>query len=415
MMAALILSFALQAASPGEFSSIQAAIDRASDGEVIKVPPGRYRERIDFRGKSLKIIAWDFAADRPGTPLDHIIEAPREGPVVTMAARMLPVEGKRIEMVLEGFTVTGGTAPRGAGVYLEGPVFAEIYRCMITGNAALGVQEPEEGLGGGVYVDGTASLTLLSSLVAGNVSEGPGGGVYVATAPIVEEKRGRVSLINCTVTANRSKGPAVNLSGLRGETCLVNNIIWGNAGGDLASDTDVPASCNLFGSAAGVVCAERCLFVDPLFAAFDAADFRLTRRSPARNAGCDPGACLVRPFRRPPEYSDITGRMPEGERDMGVFEYFEIFVRADVNQNGDGAELGDAISILDYLFKGAPNTCLDSTDSNDDGRADLSDAIYILIYYFLQGPPPPPPFPEPGEDLTPDDLDCRLYLPGGGL
>jgi hypothetical protein len=46
----------------------------------------------------------------------------------------------------------------------------------------------------------------------------------------------------------------------------------------------------------------------------------------------------------------------------------------------------------------------DACDTNDDGRFDIADAVYILSYVFDGGPPPPPPFPDCGIDPTPDDL-----------
>jgi hypothetical protein len=64
------------------------------------------------------------------------------------------------------------------------------------------------------------------------------------------------------------------------------------------------------------------------------------------------------------------------------------FIRGDAN--GDGIiNLGDAVYVLNYLFKGgpAPNP-LDAGDANCDGTVDLGDAVYILNYLFKGGPPP---------------------------
>ncbi len=64
------------------------------------------------------------------------------------------------------------------------------------------------------------------------------------------------------------------------------------------------------------------------------------------------------------------------------------FARGDAN--GDGVvDLGDAIYILNYLYKGgpAPNPAW-TGDANSDGVVDLGDAIYILNYLYKGGPPP---------------------------
>jgi hypothetical protein len=58
--------------------------------------------------------------------------------------------------------------------------------------------------------------------------------------------------------------------------------------------------------------------------------------------------------------------------------------------NGDGSvDLGDAVYILNYLFKGdaAPDP-LDAGDANCDGIVDLADVVYLLNYLFKGGDPP---------------------------
>ncbi len=58
--------------------------------------------------------------------------------------------------------------------------------------------------------------------------------------------------------------------------------------------------------------------------------------------------------------------------------------------NGDGAlDLGDAIYILNYLFKSGPDPCpMEAGDANCDGVVDLGDAVHILNYLFKGGPAP---------------------------
>ena len=40
---------------PTEYTTLQAAIDAAVDGDEIKVLPGNYRERINFQGKKIRL------------------------------------------------------------------------------------------------------------------------------------------------------------------------------------------------------------------------------------------------------------------------------------------------------------------------------------------------------------------------
>lgn len=60
------------------------------------------------------------------------------------------------------------------------------------------------------------------------------------------------------------------------------------------------------------------------------------------------------------------------------------------NPNADGLiDLGDAIYILNYLFKSGPNPCpVEAGDVNCDGLVDLGDAIFLLNYLFKGGPAP---------------------------
>ncbi len=83
-----------------------------------------------------------------------------------------------------------------------------------------------------------------------------------------------------------------------------------------------------------------------------------------------------------------------------------VFLRGDTNADGQ-VNIGDAVSILGFLFSQEPNDCLDAIDTNDDGMADIGDAIYLLDFLFSQGPPPAIPFPNPGVDPTADLLDCN--------
>ena len=50
----------------------------------------------------------------------------------------------------------------------------------------------------------------------------------------------------------------------------------------------------------------------------------------------------------------------------------------------------------------------DGTDANDDGLTDVSDAVALLEFLFLNSDPLPPPR-DCGQDPTPDALGCEEF------
>ncbi|MEE3198430.1 MAG: hypothetical protein VX254_00235, partial [Planctomycetota bacterium] len=87
------------------------------------------------------------------------------------------------------------------------------------------------------------------------------------------------------------------------------------------------------------------------------------------------------------------------------------FRRGDFNSDGR-SDIGDGISVFNYLFYGATAPlCRDAADYNDDGRNDIADGVFLLGYLFMGAQPPAEPFGECGEDPTPDGLGCEIYVP----
>ena len=404
------------------FDSIQKAIEAAEDGTEILVAPGVYRERIDFLGKSLSLRA---AVPNPkdpnklipgGHPFDHLIVSPDGRP----GASMVTIGGDAgVRVVFEGFRVEKGISPRGAGVAVIGKAQAEIARCIIRNNLA-------EEAGGGVFVGPEAGIVLVSTAVIDNEAQQVGSAILVAPG----EAERTVAMVGCTVTANRGPGGAVFFDLAPGSSpCLLNNILVGNVGGpDAVSAGELQLSYSMVGRIEGFQCREGCLFdVKPFFAGIRRGNFRLLPKSPGIDAAFGNPPCLKEirlPFRKQDEDGgDFEGDEPFNDpdtpdtgsgdppyKDMGADEYLPVFVRADANADGV-IDISDPISVLDYLFGTATNTCDDAVDSNDDGGLDVGDVVWTLSYLFAGGPWPPAPFPTAGTDPTPDSLTCTYYGP----
>ncbi len=86
------------------YCSIQVAIDNAVDTDEIVVAPGTYFETINFLGKAITLKSSAGAAVTT-------IDAQAAGSVVTCNS------GEGLDTVLDGFTITGGLAGSGGGMF----------------------------------------------------------------------------------------------------------------------------------------------------------------------------------------------------------------------------------------------------------------------------------------------------------
>ena len=208
---------------PGEYGTIQGAIDACVAGDVVVVGSGTYtgtgNKNLQLR-KTITVRSASGAAS-------CIIDCQHDG-------RGFYIDGEATAAsVVDGFTIrngytedragglycsstatvvncilTGNVSAMGGGAYLTG--YAKMRDCVITGNSAL--YEFPEGLGGGgiagagFYVTnctitgnwarfggGTAGGGIfVNCAISGNVAEVAGGGIY----------RGGAELANCVITGN---------------------------------------------------------------------------------------------------------------------------------------------------------------------------------------------------------------------
>ncbi|HNS22374.1 MAG TPA: right-handed parallel beta-helix repeat-containing protein [Sedimentisphaerales bacterium] len=211
---------------PAEYSSIQAGIEAAQDGDVVLVAPGVYYETINFSGKAITVTSKD-PNDRAVVGYT-VINADQEGSAVTFE------NGETPASVLTGFTITGGfgtlnsafeggnTIFWGGGIYCY-QASPTITKNIIAGNRApvvLANTEAESllGYGGGIAcIESNAVIT--HNVIRNNVS-------FIAGGLIVYI--GQATVTNNLIYSNSAYlgGGAVLTSGV-----LVNNTIVGNDAG----------------------------------------------------------------------------------------------------------------------------------------------------------------------------------------
>jgi hypothetical protein len=231
-------------AVPADQATVQDAIDAALAGQRICVGPGIYLERVDFGGLDVEVVSTDGA---PTT----ILDGGGTGPVVTFES------GESRAAVLQGFTITGGSAARGGGVYvsasspvlrdlvvdgceastLGGGLFVEDSAGLFEGITAQGGMAFDDG--GGLAVLGSASAEFRDLVLLSNQAEN-GGGLYMLDSSATVEGLW-IESNSATMT-----GAGVNLVG--GAPTLVDAVILGGDtwfGGGLCTSSTAPLLQNV--------------------------------------------------------------------------------------------------------------------------------------------------------------------------
>lgn len=218
---------------PGDHPNIQSGIDAAAENDTVLVAPGTYvgqaNKDLDFHGSDRVLLSEGGAAF---TIIDCV-------PGWNGGRGFYFHSGETASTVVRGFTITGGTAFDGAGIYcldssptiedckisnnsathMGGGVFCQnadpiLSNCHIVDNSALarggGIYAVDasptirnskisfnraEEYGGGVYSWGSSSLSAIGSAISHNFAGIYGGGLYF-TGP------GSVTLEECRVSEN---------------------------------------------------------------------------------------------------------------------------------------------------------------------------------------------------------------------
>ncbi len=243
---------------PGDYPTIQAAINAAEDGDTVMVAPGRYtgdgNRDIRLWGKDIVVRS---VSGPEVTVLD--VEGTRHEPHRSFIA----VDGEPPTCRIEGFTLRGGyligntggsnNGGGGAAVYVRNSS-PTIAACIMEDNDSdtlLNVNV-RDGNGGAVYVEGTSNMTITGCVMRNNIAGRRGGALFVGhefTANIVMSScvidsnhagnsgggvyinRSMCSLMNTTLVRNSSVFTAGAIDAEFCELNVANCVFWKNTGG----------------------------------------------------------------------------------------------------------------------------------------------------------------------------------------
>ncbi|NIR67466.1 MAG: S8 family serine peptidase [candidate division Zixibacteria bacterium] len=399
------------------WTTIQAAIEDANNGDELIADGGLYIENIDFLGKSIILRSGnindynDQTINRDGT----LIFGNNNGSVVTFR------NGEDPNTVLKGFTISGGLAEYGGGIECDGasPTISDcniidnaaefygggidcfyaspvIINCVITDNQAFsGI-----GIGGGINCE-QASPTIEHCFITNNYAGNVGGGMaYYFSSPSIfncfilnnsaTNQSGGIdcdtsspTITNCTIANNNSLEGGGIAASLSSTPVITGSILWNN-GDDLYGCSAVYSCIQDGDPGIGNINS------NPLFLTGPLGDYYLSQiaagqlvESPCVNVG-DP--CV--PFTRLLQYTTRTDSVIDmGLVDMGahyprtVLEMIQLNTSV-VGGNGSidpNSKLVKKYSVQQLTAYPDPNYRVRAwTGTDDDSSTDVNNTVTMI-------------------------------------
>jgi len=228
---------------PSEYTTIQAAIDDANNGDAVLVAPGTYtgdgNRDILFKGKAITV----KSEEGPQTCIIDCQGSPEE------YHHGFYFGGRRsyndANSILQGFTIMNGYASSGGGIFCAGDS-QRMIECIIKDNAAIEGGGIECALssnltlinciifnnaatsGGGVSTGGNSQPTFMNCFITGNKATHYGGGASISGGDFYGGDS-QPTFINCFITGNNAtEGGGISITAVRSQPTFTNCFITGN-------------------------------------------------------------------------------------------------------------------------------------------------------------------------------------------
>jgi len=211
---------------PADYSTIQEGVDVSVNADTVLVQPGTYVENINYNGK-LIIVASLFLTTQDITYISQtIIEGDNYGSVVAFES------GEGSTAILSGFTIMGGLAWDGGGIYCENSN-PSLDNLIISDNYVFGN-------GGGIFCE-DSNLTLENVTIINNSTDNDGGGIFLNNSNAILEN----VTINSNLAENDGGGIFCVASNPSLENITINGNLAENDGGGISYSDSTPSLINL--------------------------------------------------------------------------------------------------------------------------------------------------------------------------
>ena len=344
---------------PSEYSTIQAAIDAAFDGDEVVVADGIYtgsgNRDIDFSGKAITV------RSESHDPYNCIIDCQGSTSAEHRGFYFHSCEDR--DSILDGFTITNGylfsePLPEGGGIFcLNACTKPTIRNCIITGNSAYS--------GGGISCYGSSPKISNCIITNNEAYYDKGGGILCWNYS-------NAKIIGCTICDNEAKYYGGGIFFYGGGAKLKNSILWGNTAGtgnQIRTHMGDPtvSYCDVQGGWSGT----GNINIDPQFVDRPGGNYHLSISSPCIDSG-DPDFSPA-----PEEWDiDVEPRVMGGRVDIGADEVSEMLTDFDDNRVVDISDF----SILSegWLGSSGQGTWNEDCDTNQDGSVNEFDFLTLV-------------------------------------
>jgi hypothetical protein len=218
---------------PGEYSTIQAGIDAAADGDIVLVDTGAYEENINFNGKAIMVKSY-YDPENPDSSYIYYTIIDGGNPIDSTRASVVTMEnGADTNCVIQGFTIRNGTGSKYGNFLIGGGINCYGGGKIINNRIINNTVENDEWAGGaGIYAEGYTSSHFIirdniienNNLRTDGTNMAYGCGIFAYESHLIIE--------NNVIKSNHSEGRPYGV-GLFLEKCygsVKNNTIINNTG-----------------------------------------------------------------------------------------------------------------------------------------------------------------------------------------